>query len=480
LGRAQDHRSFLDHLDHARAVELVDVEAEVSMELRAQRVLVVGLGKSGLAAVKLLAAHGARVVANDLRSEAQLGELPAQLRGLGVELALGGHDPALFSAVDRIVVSPGVPMSPALEAADRAGVPVASEVELASWFIDAEVIGITGTNGKSTVTSLVGEMCTRSGRPTFVGGNLGTPLVDVVETPAARGGYVVVELSSYQLERVERLRVQVAALLNVTEDHLDRYPSFDAYARAKANIFRCQRAGDAAVVPSGDALCQQLAAASPGKLQLFGGADGAVRVERGVLVDEQTGPLLPLTELRIQGDHNVANACAAALCARLAGVPRADVIAVLQTFRGLPHRMVHVADVGGVAYYDDSKATNVGASVAAIEGLAPRVKRIVLIAGGKDKGGDYAPLRERLAVSARGVVLIGEARPIIARALSGASYPVEEAETLEAAVTRAAALAQPGDAVLLAPACASFDMFRSYAHRGDVFQAAVHALQGGA
>jgi UDP-N-acetylmuramoylalanine--D-glutamate ligase len=323
-------------------------------------------------------------------------------------------------------------------------------------------------------------MCQRSGRATFVGGNLGTPLVDVVQTPAAHGGYVVVELSSYQLERVERLRVQVAALLNVTEDHLDRYASFEAYARAKGNIFRCQRAGDYAVVPAGDALCQQLAAAGPATLQLFGGADGAVRVERGVIIDALNGPLLPVSALRITGDHNVSNACAAALCARLAGVPHADIVAVLHSFSGLPHRMVHVADVDGVAFYDDSKATNVGASVAAIDGLAPRVGKIVLIAGGKDKGGDYATLRERMAQSGRGVVLIGEARPIIARALAGAAYPIEEADSLEAAVAQAAALAKPGDAVLLAPACASFDMFRSYAHRGDVFQAAVHALRGGA
>jgi UDP-N-acetylmuramoylalanine--D-glutamate ligase len=449
------------------------------MELQGQRVLVVGLGKSGLAAVRLLAARGARVIANDLRSEAELGELAGMVRGLGAELVAGAHDPALFSSVDRIVVSPGVAPMPALDAADRAGVPVASEVELASWFIDAFVVGITGTNGKSTVTTLVGEMCKRSGRPTFVGGNLGTPLVDVVETPAAHGGYVVVELSSYQLERVQRLRVQVAALLNVTEDHLDRYPTLAAYAEAKANVFRCQRAGDAAVIPAGDALCARLAARSAGVVQLFGGAHGAVRVEDGVLVDQVTGPLLAASALRIKGDHNVSNACAAALCARLAGVAKADVVAVLSEFAGLPHRMVHVADIRDVAYYDDSKATNVGAAVAALDGLAPSVTRIVLIAGGKDKGGDYAPLRDRLQHTARAVLLIGAARPIIARALLGAPYPVEQAETLEQAVARASELAQPGDAVLLAPACASFDMFRSYAHRGDVFQAAVRNLTGG-
>ncbi|HEX4353812.1 MAG TPA: UDP-N-acetylmuramoyl-L-alanine--D-glutamate ligase, partial [Polyangiales bacterium] len=434
--------------------------------------------KSGLAALRLLAQRGAHVIGNDLRSEAELGAIAVEARAIGAELVLGSHDPALFRSVDRIVVSPGVPPSAALAAADAAGIPIASEVELASWFIDAEVIGITGTNGKSTVTTLIAEMCKRTGRATFVGGNLGTPLVDVVETPAAHGGYVVVELSSYQLERVDRLHVQVAALLNVTEDHLDRYSTFEAYAAAKANIFRCQRAGDFAVVPANDALCLKLAAVGPAALQRFGGTDGAVRVERGVLIDELSGPLLPVSALQIRGEHNVSNACAAALCARLAGVSRDDIVAVLSSFSGLPHRMVHVRDVGGVAYYDDSKATNVGASVAAIDGLAPQVKRIVLIAGGKDKGGDYATLRDRLAVSARAVVLIGEARPIIARALSGASYPIEEASTMEAAVARAASLAESGDAVLLAPACASFDMFRSYAHRGDVFQAAVRALGG--
>jgi UDP-N-acetylmuramoylalanine--D-glutamate ligase len=400
------------------------------------------------------------------------------VRAAGAELALGAHDAALFTSVDRIVVSPGVPPLAALDAADRAGIPIASEVELASWFIDpaACVIGITGTNGKSTVTTLVGEMCALSGRPTFVGGNLGTPLVAVANTPAARAGYVVVELSSYQLERVSQLRVHVGALLNVTEDHLDRYPTLAAYADAKANLFRCQRAGDAAVVPADDVFCQELAQRGPAGLQLFGSPSGTVRIEGDQLVDSVTGPVLPVSELRIRGAHNLSNACAAALCARLAGVPADAIASVLRSFQGLPHRMVHVADVAGVAYYDDSKATNVGASVAAIDGLAPSVQRIVLIAGGKDKGGDYGPLRDRLAQSARAVVLIGEARPIIERALAGAAYPIESTATLEAAVQRARELAQPGDAVLLAPACASLDMFRSYAHRGAVFQAAVRDL----
>lgn len=450
------------------------------MELQGKRVLVVGLGKSGLGAVRLLASRGARVIANDLRSESELGEAAAQVRAVGAQLVLGAHDPQLFASVDQIVLSPGVPSMPALVAADAAGVPIASEVELASWFIDATVIGITGTNGKSTVTTLVGEMCKRSGRPTFVGGNLGTPFVDVVSTDAAKpGGYVVVELSSYQLERVQRLHVHVAALLNVTEDHLDRYPTFEAYAQAKANIFRCQRAGDSAVLLDGDALCAKLAAGAAATLHRYAGKSGAVRVVDGVITDELTGALLPVAQLRMTGEHNVGNACAAALCARLAGVAKEHILAVLESFSGLPHRMVHVADLEGVRYYDDSKATNVGATVAALEGLAPSVTRIVLIAGGKDKGGDYGPMRDRLRSCARAVVLIGEAEPIIRKALVGEPYPVVSAESMPAAVALARKLAEPGDAVLLAPACASFDMFRSYAHRGDVFAAAVHEQKAG-
>ena len=448
-------------------------------KLQGKRILVVGLGRSGLAAVRLLRSRGAHVVANDARTVEELGDAALEMHALGAELALGGHDPALFRKVDQIVLSPGVPPMAAIDAADRAGVPIASEVELASWFMSATVIGITGTNGKSTVTTLVGEMCEASGRPTFVGGNLGRPLCEVANTEAAQGGYVVVELSSYQLERVSELRVQVGALLNLSEDHLDRYASFAEYSAAKANLFRCQRAGDAAVIPAGDALCAQLAAAGPAAVHLFGGKDGAVRVQGGELYDEAYGSLIDVAQLRIRGAHNLANAAAAALCARLAGVPVQPIRSALRSFAGLPHRMQHVADIDGVAYFDDSKATNVGATVAALDGLAPSVQRIVLIAGGKDKGGDYGPMRERLERCARAVVVIGEARPLITRALAEVSYPVTEAESLEGAVEVARRNAQPGDAVLLAPACASFDMFRSYAHRGEVFQAAVQRLHGG-
>jgi UDP-N-acetylmuramoylalanine--D-glutamate ligase len=450
-----------------------------AVALHGQRIVVVGLGRSGVAAALLCAARGAHVVANDQRDEASFDpETVATLRAAGCTLALGGHDPHVFEGVDHIVISPGVPPPPVvLEAADR-GVPVASEIELASWFLDAGlIVGVTGTNGKSTVTTLVGEMVARSGRPTFVGGNLGTPLVDVVGTEAAApAGAVVAELSSFQLERVARFRAHVAVLLNITDDHLDRHGTFAAYAAAKARIFHGQRSGDHAVVPAGDALLGALARAGAGTLHAFGGDDGEVRVIDGAIVDVASGMRVPVAALRIRGAHNVANACAAALTARLAGVPVADVEHVLRTFAGLPHRMVLVREREDVAYYDDSKATNVGAAVAALDGLRGVHARVLLIAGGVDKGGSYAPLAASLAAFGGAAVLIGAAAPLIEAAFAEAGVPTERADSLDAAVLRAAALARPGDAVLLAPACASFDMFRSYAHRGDEFARAVRAL----
>jgi UDP-N-acetylmuramoylalanine--D-glutamate ligase len=450
-----------------------------AMDLAKQKVLVVGLGKSGLAAVRLLTARGAKVIANDVRDAAALGPAAEEARALGAELALGGHDEALFTSVDRIVLSPGVPPLAAVAAADRAGVPVASEIELASWLLEgASVIGITGTNGKSTVTTLIGEMVAATGRPTFVGGNLGTPLVDVVGTDAARaGGCVVVELSSFQLERVAHFRADVAVLLNVTDDHLDRYASFAEYAAAKGRIFHGQRREDHAVVPAGDALCTSLARAGTAALHGFDGPDAEVALEGEAIVDRQSGLRVPAGALGIRGRHNVSNACAAALAARLAGVSPQTIEQVLRSFRGLPHRMVHVRDLDGVAYLDDSKATNVGAAAAAIDGLSGIAGRVVLLAGGKDKGGSYTPLRERLATRGRAAVLIGEAAPLIREALAGLDLPVEVARDMDDAVRRGRALARPGDAVLLAPACASFDMFRSYAHRGDEFQRAVKELR---
>jgi len=446
------------------------------MDLSGERVLVVGLGTSGLAAVHLLSESGARVVANDRRTEEELGAAADEARQAGAELVLGAHPPELFRSVDRIVVSPGVPRLEALSAAAAAGVPIASEVELASWFVEGTVIAITGTNGKSTVTTMVGEMCARSGRPTFVGGNLGTPLVTVAGSPAARpGGFVVVELSSFQLERVDRFRADVAVLLNVTADHLDRYDGLSDYAAAKARVFHGQGPGDAAVVPAGDELVLSLARAGAAAIHPFGGPDGVVRERDGSIRNGTSSLSVSVDELRIRGRHNVDNACAAALAARLAGVAPEDVATVLRSFEGLAHRMQLIRTLSGVRWYDDSKATNVGAAVAAVDGLAAD-QPVVLIAGGRDTGGSYAPLRERLERRARAVVLLGEAAPVMSAALEGIAPPVERVASMPEAVDRARHFARPGDAVLLAPACSSYDMFRTFAERGDIFQDLVRAL----
>lgn len=464
------------------------------MDLNGKRILVVGLGKSGIAAARLLMRQGARVVLNDRRTDVE-GLEP--LVALGADPQLGHHDAALFTSVDAIVLSPGVPPLPALDAADAAGVPVWSEIELAARFLRGctdssgrrgqppTVVGITGTNGKSTVTSLIGAMAAKSGRPTFVGGNLGIPFVDVVGTDAAGpDGFVVVELSSFQLERVDTFRANVALLLNITEDHLDRYPGMAEYAAAKARIFHGQRKEDHAIVPAGDEVCASLARAGAAKVHRYAGFTSGdenpkpeVCVVGDALVDQKTGLRFPIAELKIRGGHNLANAASAMLAARLAGIGEDAIVQTLRTFAGLPHRMFFVRERGGVRFYDDSKATNVGATVAALEGFRtdPSFEgKVVLLAGGKDKGGSYAPMVDALRAVGRTVVTLGEAAPLIEAALH--DVPFERARDFDDAVVRAAALAKPGDAVVLAPACSSFDMFRSYAERGERFQRAVLAL----
>jgi UDP-N-acetylmuramoylalanine--D-glutamate ligase len=441
------------------------------VELSGRRVLVVGLGKSGIAAARLCAARGASVTATDRRT---LEALPPETRGLceaGVTLEVGGHVEASFESADLIILSPGVPAIAPVVAAERRGVSILGELELAASFCEGTIVAITGTNGKSTVTTLIGEAMARTGRPTFVGGNLGTPLTDVVGTPAAaRDGVLVVEVSSFQLERATRLRPHVALLLNVTEDHLDRYPCFAAYAAAKARVFAAQTREDHAVVPAGDVVCESLARAGRARLWSYGeGARASVVREGDAIVDRETGARFPLSLLRIQGSHNVTNAMSAVLAARLAGAPPEGIAEAIASFTGLPHRMQLVAEKDAVRYYDDSKATNVGAAVKALEGVAGKA---VLIAGGRDKGGDYAPLRAEVARKARAVVLLGEAADLMDHALAGAA-PIERAADMRDAVRRARRLAAPGDVVLLAPACSSYDMFRDYNERGDVFCAVV-------
>jgi UDP-N-acetylmuramoylalanine--D-glutamate ligase len=451
------------------------------VELAGKRVLVVGLGRSGTAVAILCAARGAFVTVTDKRAADVLSPALAELpRNIDVEI--GGHRAATFLAADLIVLSPGVPVIPELVAARAAGVAVTGEMELASRFVDATMAAITGTNGKSTTTTLAGAMTRASGRPTFVGGNLGDPLALAVGTPAGSpGGACVVEVSSFQLETVETFSPRVAVLLNITPDHLDRYADLEHYAATKARIFAAQHASDFAVVNLDDPLAvrqtEGIRARCLGfslEKSLSEGAwlDGQELVVR--LPGTRTESY-PTAVPALVGRHNQANALAALLASRLLGATHAEALRALTEFQPLAHRMELVAKAGGVLFYDDSKGTNVGAVVAALDGF-PR--RVVLIAGGRDKGGDYAPLAQAMARVGRAAVLIGEAAEKIEAAFRSI-VPVERAATMEDAVGAAARFAQPGDAVVLSPACSSFDMFRDYAHRAQVFRAAVERLAAG-
>ena len=447
-------------------------------DLAGKRVLVVGLGRSGIAVARLAASKGAQVTVNDAKPAAQLA---AQLDLLSpsIRRELGGHPASLFERQDIIVLSPGVPSLPAVEAAASRGVFVTGEIELSSWFIESTMVAITGTNGKSTTTTLCGAMLGADGRPTFVGGNLGTPLSEAVGTPPAReGGTCVVEVSSFQLETVRTFRPQVAVLLNISPDHLDRYPDLDSYIDAKQRIFAAQTASDFAVINIDDENVETAARKIHSRCVLIsthqalgvgGWLDGdslCVRLPGGPV--EYYPAQLP----GLIGRHNQENALAALVAARLLGTLPAEARHTLVSFRPLPHRMELVGDFNDIEFYDDSKGTNVGAVVAALDGF-PR--KVVLIAGGKDKGGSYAPLAAVLKKQGRAVVLIGEAAPKMRKALEGV-VPVEMALDMDEAVQLAAGMAERGDAVVLSPACSSFDMFRDYAHRAEVFRLAVQTL----
>jgi UDP-N-acetylmuramoylalanine--D-glutamate ligase len=447
-------------------------------DLMGKRVLVVGLGRSGMAAARLCASKGAQVTVNDAKDSA---ELRAQLSLLPatVKCVLGSHPAELFAAQDAIVLSPGVPPMAAIDQARAKGAFVTGELELASWFIESPVVAITGTNGKSTTTTLCGAMLAANGRPTFVGGNLGTPLAEAVGTSAAGiGGICVVEVSSFQLETVRSFRPQVAVLLNISPDHLDRYPDFSQYLAAKQRVFEAQTPSDFAVVNIDDPNVETAARSIHSRCILISthqalGVGGWLEGE-SLCVRLPGGPIeyYPAILPGLVGRHNQENALAALVASRLLGALPAESRYALMGFRPLPHRMELVGDFNDIEFYDDSKGTNVGAVVAALDGF-PR--KVVLIAGGKDKGGSYDPLREVMKRHGRAAVLIGEAAPKI-RAALGSVVPVEMAADMDEAVHRAAELAERGDAVVLSPACSSFDMFRDYAHRAEVFRTAVQTM----
>ncbi len=439
------------------------------VQLAGKSVVVLGLGRSGVAAARLCRAQGATVVATDA---APVERLSAAARGLDAELIAGGHEGVPFTGVDLVVVSPGVPPMPALTAAEEAGVEVIGELELASRFVTAPIVSVGGTNGKSTTTVMIQSMLDEAFSNVFCGGNLGTPLSEGVLAGTA-WDRLVVEVSSFQLERAPSFTPAVSVLLNVSEDHLDRYPNALAYAQAKGNAFVNQTPLDTAVVPHADERCLAQAWRGKGRVVSFGGQEADYRVNDLSVEERSSGDRFSLVGTEIHGEHNALNAAAAVAAARAAGAGASAIQRGLRQFRALPHRMTLVGVVEGVRFYDDSKATNVGAAVTAVRGL--REGRTVLIAGGRDKLGSYDDLVAALGERGRGAVLIGEAAERIARAI-GERVPVVRAADMSEAVATAHRLAVEGDAVLLSPACSSFDMYSDYGARGDAFVAAVERL----
>ena len=435
------------------------------------RFTVVGAGRSGRALARFLLERGARVVLTDSAAQDLDPEVEA-LGRRGARLVLGGHDEADFTGADRVLVSPGVPLDlPPFRAARQAGVPIWGEIEFAFRFLKGRIIGITGTNGKSTTTTLLGALLEAGGLDAAACGNLGMPLIEMVGTDSGKRHYAV-ELSSFQLEAIESFRPDVAVLLNVAPDHQDRYSDHAAYRAAKARIFENQRPEDRAVLNRDDAETFAFAGRVAARVSLFSRKetvpDGAC-VEGGVVVLRREGaarPVLPVSEIPLTGVHNLENVLAAVAAADLCGVAPGRMAEALRGFRGLPHRIELVGSLDGVRYYNDSKATNVAATARSLESFPGGV---VLILGGKDKGGDFATLVPLLKRHAVAVVLMGKARESIA-AQVGAFGPRSSVADLHLAVREARRLAPPGGVVLLAPGCASFDAYRNFEERGEDFR----------
>ncbi len=452
------------------------------MELKNKRVLVVGLGKSGVSAALYLRRQGARVTVSDTRpSEALAKEIPALLEA-GVMVETGGHGVLTFRRQDLVVLSPGVPLNtPEVQQVQRYGVPLIGELELAAQALQGQVVAITGSNGKTTTTSLLGHIFQQAQRHTLVGGNIGLPVVDLVadSTPET---WTILEVSSFQLETIETFRPHLALVLNITPDHLDRHGSFNNYAAAKARITENQTAADFLVLNAEDKPTQMVAAKTKAQIYWFSNVrrvkQGAFTHGDGVyFVGVEGGvpePVMPLASVHLRGAHNVENVLAAVAAARLAGVSAEVIRAAVETFEAVDHRLQFIANVRGVDYFNDSKATNVDATMKALEAFPGNVR---LILGGKDKGSDYTALVPLLRTRAKAVYTIGAAaQKIEDQLVEHLDYPVTHAETLANAVALAAREAQAGDTVLLAPACASFDQFASYEDRGQQFAAMVRGL----
>ncbi|RZU42822.1 UDP-N-acetylmuramoyl-L-alanine--D-glutamate ligase [Edaphobacter modestus] len=450
------------------------------MELKNKRVLVVGLGKSGIAAAMFLRQQGARVTVSDARSAVALAnEIPALLDA-GIMVESGGHGLLTFRRQDLIVISPGVPLdTPEVKQVIGYGMPVIGEIELASRFLKGRILAITGSNGKTTTTTLVGRILAEGGRETLVGGNIGTPLIELV-SKSTDETVSVLEISSFQLETIEQFRPWIAVVLNITPDHLDRHGNFENYAAMKARITEQQRAEDFLVLNAEDKPTQMVAAKTKAQIFWFSSRrpikQGAfVHGESIVFVPREGAkaePVMPVAEISLKGAHNVENVLAAVCAARLAGVPAETIRRSVAGFKAVEHRLEFVSTVQGVEYFNDSKATNVDAAMKAIEAFPGRIH---LILGGKDKDSDYTLLGPLLRQRVKAVYTIGSAAEKIERELHGVVKMVG-AGTMDVAIREAQKAAVPGDVVLLAPACSSFDQFENYEHRGRTFRKLVHEL----
>jgi UDP-N-acetylmuramoylalanine--D-glutamate ligase len=451
------------------------------IDLKNKRVLVVGLGKSGLSAAMFLRGLGARVTVSDTRSAVALAkEIPALLEA-GIMVESGGHGLLTFRRQDLIVVSPGVPMdTPEVKQVVAFGLPGIGELELASRFREGRVVAITGSNGKTTTTTLVGKIFNDAGVPTQVGGNIGLPVIELVEKSSPETVNVL-EVSSFQLETVEEFHPWIALILNITPDHLDRHGSFESYVAAKERIFERQDGNDFLVLNGDDRVTQMCAARANSQIYWFSAAKAVRRgafVRDGLIVwvgkeGGVTEPVMPVAEIHLKGAHNVENVLAAVCAARLGGVPAEKVRASIASFRAVEHRLELVRKWNEVEFYNDSKATNVDASMKAVASFPGSIH---LILGGKDKDSDYRTMTELLQQRVKIVYTVGSAAEKIERQLHGVVKMVS-AQTIENAVARAAKAAEPGDVVLLSPACSSFDQFENYEHRGRVFRQTVMELE---
>ena len=452
------------------------------MELNGKRVLVVGLGKSGVASALFMKAHGAKVSVSDTKSGDELrNEIPVLLDH-GITVETGGHGDRTFRGQDLIVVSPGVPVdAPPLVQARSLGETVIGEIELAAQFLPGPIVAITGSNGKTTTTTLVGEIMTAAGFPALVGGNIGTPAISLAER-ATPETVIVLEISSFQLETIQTFRPKVAVVLNVTPDHLDRHRTLEVYVNAKARIFENQQGSDFAVLNADDPTCVAMAARTRAQVFWFSRQkeveQGAWVRDGNIVFRDQRGQreILEVSEIPLKGAHNLENVLAAVCAGALMGCAPDKIQQAVHNFKAVEHRLEFVATVRGVDYYNDSKATNVDATIKALESFPANIH---LILGGKDKGSDYTVLNDLLRKRVKRVYTIGAAAAKIESQIVSSKNGGPElvhAETLENAIRKANAAAQPGDIVLLAPACASFDQFKSYEHRGKVFKEIVRGL----